>query len=197
MGSETNGTRGCPPTGTLLNAFALVIYIPGSLGSFLDDLRRELVPHDNPRAHVSVLPPRPLVAENEWEAAREQARTLAGRRAPFRVEATEIHVFPVTDVIYLEVGAGEAELRRMHEAMDSHRLAWQEPFPYHPHITLAQEVPGDRVQEMRELAETRWREFAGPKWFVAERVTFVRNSAGNHWVDLAEFPLGEVTPVRR
>ena len=197
MGSETNGTRGGAPARTLLNVFALVIYIPGPLGRFLDDLRRELVPNDNPRAHVSVLPPRPLAAESEWEAARDQARALAGRGAAFQVEATGVHVFPVTDVIYIDVGKGEAELRQMHEAMDSQRLAWQEPYPYHPHITLAQDVPGDRVREIQELAEARWREFDGPKWFVADRVTFVRNSTGNHWVDLAEFPLGEVTPVRR
>ena len=36
-----------------LNVFALVIYVPGPLGKFLDDLRRKLVPGCNPHAHVS------------------------------------------------------------------------------------------------------------------------------------------------
>jgi 2'-5' RNA ligase len=174
----------------------LVIYIPDPLGKFLDDLRRELVPHYDPRAHVSVLPPRPLVVENDWEAARDQARSLAELWAPFKLEATGIRVFPVTDVIYLEVGAGGPELCRMHAAMDSERLAWQEPFPYHPHITLAQEIPHARVQEVREAAAARWKEFAGERWFVADRVTFVRNSNGDHWVDLAEFALGGVPAAR-
>jgi 2'-5' RNA ligase len=196
MGSDANGTRSPVPAGDLPNVFALVIYIPNPLGEFLDDLRRELVPHYNPRAHVSVLPPRPLMVENDWESARDQARSLAELWAPFKLEATEIRVFPVTDVIYLEVGAGGSELRRMHAAMDSERLAWQEPFPYHPHITLAQEVSHDSVREMREVAAARWKEFVGERWFVAHRVTFVCNSNADHWVDLAEFSLGRVPAAR-
>src|SRR5262249_53680713 len=113
------------------------------------------------------------------------------------LEATAIRVFPVTDVIYIEVGAGEAQLRQMHAAMDSRKLAYQEPFPYHPHITLAQEVPHEKVEELRAIAEERWNQFQGPRWFTAGRATFVRNSVGNRWVDLAEFSLGTVPAGRR
>ena len=57
MGSVQNGGPCLVPEGQRLNVFALVVYIPDPLGRFLDDLRRELVPHYNPHAHVSVLPP--------------------------------------------------------------------------------------------------------------------------------------------
>jgi 2'-5' RNA ligase len=189
--------RSTVPPGDLLNVFALVIYIPDPLGKFLNDLRCELVPKDKPRAHVSVLPPRPLAAPNDWQGARDEARALAELWAPFKLEATAIRVFPVTDVIYIEVGAGEAQLRQMHAAMDSRKLAYQEPFPYHPHITLAQEVPHEKVEELRAIAEERWNQFQGPRWFTADRATFVRNSVGNRWVDLAEFSLGTVPAGRR
>ena len=43
-----------------LSQFALVAYIPDPLGRFLDDLRVELTPDCKPRAHVTILPPRPL-----------------------------------------------------------------------------------------------------------------------------------------
>ena len=190
MVSDENGVPCRPPLEERLNVFALVIYIPGPLGVFLDDLRRELVPSYNPHAHVSVLPPRPLSVN--WETASQQARELADSWAPFDVQLTSIQVFPVTDVIYIEVGSGTSELRRMHAAMNLTDLAFDEPFPYHPHVTLAQEVPHERVGEVCALAGRRWQEFQGPKVFRAERVTFVQNTLSNCWIDLAEYSLGAV-----
>ncbi|HWD00802.1 MAG TPA: 2'-5' RNA ligase family protein [Candidatus Sulfopaludibacter sp.] len=182
-----------PPLGERLNVFALVIYIPGPLGCFLDDLRRELVPHYNPHAHVSVLPPRPLTVD--WQTASAQARNLAGAWSPFEVELTCLQIFPVTDVIYIEIGAGASELRRMHAAMNLTDLGFNEPFPYHPHITVAQEIPRERVAEVRELAQRRWQEFDGPRSFLAERAAFVQNTHGNCWIDLEEYSLGAI-PAR-
>ncbi len=189
MGAESNGS-GAALLEDRLNVFALVIYIPGPLGAFLDDLRRELVPHYNPHAHVSVLPPRPLAVD--WRTASEQVRASSQSWDAFEVELTCLDIFRVTEVIYLEVGAGARELRHMHEALNSDALAFQDPFPYHPHITLAQEVPHERVAEVFALARRRWEEFSGPRSFRAERAVFVQSTIRNVWLDLAEFPLGSV-----
>ena len=185
-----NGGPSHIPAEERLNVYALVIYIPDPLGRSLDDLRRELVPHYNPHAHVSVLPPRPLAGD--WQAASAQARALTGSWAPFDVELTELHVFPVTDVLYLEVGAGASELRRMHAAMSADALQFMEPFPYHPHVTLAQEVPHENVPAMRELACRRWAEYRGNRTFRAEHAVLVQNTLDNRWIDLAEYSLGSV-----
>jgi len=190
MGVESNGRAAAIPLEDRLNVFALVIYIPGPLGAFLDDLRRELVPHYNPHAHVSVLPPRPLSVG--WQTASEQVRALSAAWQPFDVELTELDIFRVTDVIYLEVGAGAAELRRMHESVNTAALAFQDPFPYHPHVTLAQEVPHENVGEVFELARRRWRELRGTRSFRAERAVFVQNTVHNVWLDLADFALGSM-----
>jgi 2'-5' RNA ligase superfamily len=190
MGVDSNGRAAATPPEERLNIFALVIYIPGPLGKFLDDLRRELVPHYNPRAHVSVLPPRPLAVE--WQTASEQVRSLALTWEPFEVELTFLDIFRPTDVIYLEVGAGVGQLRRMHEAVNTGALAFQDPFPYHPHITLAQEVPHERVPEVFELATRRWKEFHGARSFKAESAVFVQNTIHDIWLDLADFPLGSL-----
>lgn len=173
-----------------LNLFALVIYVPDPLGRFLDNLRRELVPHDNPHAHVSVLPPRPLAGD--WRVASDQVRALTDERAPFEIELTDIRVFPVTDVVYLELGAGAAELRHLHGAMNRQALEFPEPFAYHPHLTLAQEIAHADVEAVRETAVRRWREFPGPRRFRAERAVLVQNTLHHHWIDLAEFALGAV-----
>jgi 2'-5' RNA ligase len=190
MGSSHNGVPGRVQAGGQLNVFALVIYVPEPLGLFLDDLRRELAPASNPHAHVSVLPPRPLAVG--WQAASVQARALTEAWAPFEIELTGLPVFPVTDVIYLEIGAGGAELRRMNAAMNTGDLEFEEPFPYHPHVTLAQEIPQPEVLAIHELAQRRWEEYRGSCVFRAERTVFVQNTLDNGWLDLAEYSLGAV-----
>lgn len=191
MGSEPQEAHSLVPAEEKLNIFALVIYIADPLGGFLDDLRRELVPHYNPHAHVSVLPPRLIPVE--WREAAEHARVLTEGWAPFDVELTEIGVFPVTNVVYVEVGKGAAELQSMHGAMNAGPLGFNEPFAYHPHVTLAQEIPLDRVTEVHELARRRWREFRGSRTFRAGHTTFVQNTLGNCWIDLAEYSLGAIS----
>jgi 2'-5' RNA ligase len=190
MGSESNGGPCRSFEGERLNVFALVIYIPPPLGQFLDDLRRELVPHYNPHAHVSVLPPRPLRVE--WETASGQARTLTEEQPPFEVELTSVQVFPKTDVIYLGIGSGGGELHELHRLMNSSALEFAEPYEYHPHITLAQCIPHEAVAEMAALAQHRWEEFNGPRSFRADRAVFVQNTSTNCWLDLAEYSLGAV-----
>jgi len=188
MGSESTERAVRVPPEERLNVFALVIYIPDPLGKFLDDLRRVLVPGCNPHAHVSLLPPRPLAVE--WQVASDKVRSVLHNRAPFEVELTKIEVFPVTDVIYISVGNGASELRQVHREMNSGPLEFQEPFSYHPHITLAQELPRENVAATTELAQRLWREYAGPRCFSANHAAFVQNSLGNYWIDLAEYSLG-------
>jgi 2'-5' RNA ligase len=190
MGFDPNEAHCRIPAEERLNVFALVIYIADPLGRFLDDLRRELAPEYNPHAHVSVLPPRTLPLD--WGEASEQARELTENWTPFEVELTEIDIFPVTNVVYVEVGKGGAELRNMHGAMNTGPLGFNEPFPYHPHVTLAQEIPPARVAEVHELARRRWREFRGGRAFRADRTTFVQSTLRNCWVDLAEYSLGAI-----
>jgi hypothetical protein len=190
MGSDSNG-RAVQSGGERQDLFALVIYIPDPLGQFLDDLRRELVPGCSPHAHVSVLPPRGLAVP--WDTASEQARGLTEGWAPFDIELAHVEIFPATEVVYIEIGRGAAEMRSLHSAMNTGALDWDEPFVYHPHITLAQDVPHEGVAELTETARRRWAEYRGARVFRAERAVFVQNVGANCWVDLAEYSLGAVT----
>jgi 2'-5' RNA ligase len=188
MGSQPNErSRGIPPE-ERLNIFALVIYIPGPLGKFLDDLRRELVPGCNPHAHISLLPPRPLAVD--WSVASQQVSAVLEHRAPFEIELTGIEMFPVTDVAYIGVGDGAAELRRIHTSLNAAALEFQDPFPYHPHITVAQELRREDVAAINEHARRRWQEFQGERRFEARDAVFVQNSLNNCWIDLAKYTLG-------
>lgn len=193
MGSDPTATQHRVPAEERLNIFALVIYIPGPLGRFLDDLRRELAPACNPHAHVSVLPPRSLAVD--WEEASDYVRGLLEPRPPFQVDLGNVNVFPVTNVTYLEVEKGAAELRSMHAAMIRGPLQFDEPFVYHPHITLAQEIPPEFAADVHETARRRWQEYRGVRSFYAEHAVFVRNTEDNCWIDLAEFHFGAI-PVK-
>ena len=195
MGFDTNGTPRRVSATQGLNVFALVIYIPNPLGRFLDDLRRELVPNCDPKAHVSVLPPRALSVS--WENASRQVRSLTECCAPFDIELTGIEVFPITNVIYLAIGEGTAQLFDMHASMNRNGLAFDEPFEYHPHVTLAQEISSGEVESLRETAARRWREFAGSHRFRAEKAVFVQNTLPNSWTDIDEFTLREAPETRR
>lgn len=180
MESEQDGIR--PQS-----LYALVIYLPDPLGPYLDDLRLEMVPGCNPHAHVSVLPPRPLPVAPE--AAIEEAQGIVGGFAPFDIELGRIEKFAVTDVIYISVEDGAGQLRQMHQSLNRGLLAYEEPFTYHPHVTLAQGIEADQVESLVELATRRWSEFRGPRRFRAEGAVVVRNTRGNRWIDLANGPL--------
>lgn len=177
-----------PPAWDRINSFALVTYIPEPLAGFLDRLRQELVPNCFLRAHVTMLPPRPLGSTPE--AAWEVVKSLVPRFAPFDIHLGNIDIFPVSDVIYVNVTTGREELKQMHEALNVDGFKCKEDFPYHPHVTLAQELKPDEVDELVSVARSRWAESNMQKTFRAEKMIFVQNTRRNQWVDLGECELG-------
>ena len=171
-----------------INSFALVSYIPEPLAGYLDRLRQELVPNCFLRAHVTILPPRPI--SSSPEAAWKTVQTLAPRFAPFDVEMTHVEVFPVSDVIHIGIGRGREDLERLHAELNVEGLEFAEPYPYHPHVTLAQDLKGDEVDELARVARARWAESDIPKIFRVEKVFFVQNTRRKQWLDLGESALG-------
>ena len=166
--------------------YAVVTYITGPLGAFVDQFRREADPSCNLQAHITLLAPRLLrgtPTARKW--IEEQVRGFE----PFEIEATEVDVFDLTRVIYLAVGDGGGELGRLNRALNSGPLRFAEPFPYCPHITLAQEYDGSGFSESLQLARHRWADFRYPRRFLIDRLTLVEGCATDGWVDLAEFRL--------
>lgn len=173
-----------------INLFALVVYIPDPLARFLDHLRKELVPGCLPRAHVTILPPRPLAVDAR--AAIDVARTQVSGFPSFEIAAGDVEIFPGTDVIYIGIKEGERELREMHQALNRGALAFKEPFEYHPHITLAQDLAPSQVQPLYDHARKTWDAFRHSKRLRAEQAFFVQSTVACTWVDLADFRLAGV-----
>lgn len=170
-----------------INQYAVVSYIPGKLGDFITSLRQELVNGCTARSHVTILPPRPLVALPELAEADLKVRS-SGFPA-FEMDIPRISVFKETSVIFAEVLRGRDCFFEMHNALNTGVLAFNEPFKYHPHVTLAQGLDPAIVAECYELAKRRWEESAPRSTTWIENLTFVQNTNVNRWLDLAEFDL--------
>lgn len=175
------------------NQYALVSYIPDPLGVFLDRLRLELVPGCSPHAHVTILPPRPICASQEQAASEIMAE--ASDVPGFEVVLGNVEVFPVSKVIYIGLKQGEEQLREMYRMLNRGAVAYDEPFPYHPHVTLAQNFPLDQVDRLHDLASRRWAEYKHTRRFTVDALDFVKNLYGNSWADLTNVHLKKPTLV--
>jgi 2'-5' RNA ligase len=173
--------------GERINSFALVSYLPDPLADYLNRLRYELAPHCLAKAHVTVLPPRPLTGSPD-EAWQQMQQSLQDFQ-PFHVELAEVAIFPISQAIYIAIKSGAQELGRMHSALNVDGLAFDEPFEYRPHLTLAQDLPPEQIARGMELAAERWGEFPYPRGFTVDRLTFVQNTLENLWADLAAMDL--------
>ncbi len=175
-----------PGSPEMTNVYALVTYLPEPLGSFLNELRAELVPGCDLRAHITVLPPRSLESESlAWEQLRTDSRLFA----PLSIELGEVEVFPETLVIFLSIRSGGEQLHQMHERLSRGALSFNEPFVYHPHITLAQGLMPDVVAARKAVAVERWRQYGGPRHFELNVMTFVRSADRVDWLDLGQIAL--------
>ena len=170
-----------------INQYALVTYLPDEQGCYLDQLRRDLVAQCNARSHLSLLPPRPLQAPS-FEAE-SQIQHTSRMTQPFVVAVGGVSVFPKTSVIYLELNSGQGDLAKLHDQLSAGALAFDEPFPFHPHITLAQNFDSETLAERLALAQERWAAYRGPREFLLDRLVFVQNSENNCWMDLRAFEL--------
>jgi 2'-5' RNA ligase len=173
--------------------FALVAYIPDPLARFLDDLRLELTPGSKPHAHVTILPPRPL--DGDLSSTLRQISQDIRCASPFRIELSEIEVFDASHVIYLGLTRGTGELRQLYRGLNCGCLKYTEPFPYHPHTTIAQNIRPEDAVGMASIARQRWAQYKGPRSFTVSMLSFVQHVTLSVWEDVAELPLGIEVPV--
>jgi 2'-5' RNA ligase len=170
--------------------YALVAYVRSSIGEFVENLRQELHP-DLPQfaAHLTLLPPRPLHG-TETEALQVLAR-ICGRIEPFEVTLGEMETFvPSTPTVYIRVAHAAARLCELHDQLNTQVLSFAEEWPYTPHLTIAKMHSESAAERALQLGRERWRQYAGSRRILVDRLTFVREDAENCWVDLAPLPLG-------
>lgn len=169
--------------------YALVGYVKGPAGEFVESLRRELHP-DLPHlaAHLTILPPRLL--QGRESSALQFLEQVCGNEEPFAVNLGSVETFaPVTPTVFIRVDAS-ARMCDLHSRLNVGTLAFKEQWPYIPHLTVVKMSTEQSAQYACETARARWAQYAGSRHILLEKLTFVREDAQNCWVDLAPVPLG-------
>ena len=96
-------------------------------------------------AHITLLPPT-AVAEDGLDLVEEHlARAAAGGRG-FEIELRGTGTFrPVSPVVFVALSAGISGCEQLEARVRSGLLGREVEFPYHPHVTVAHDLPDEML----------------------------------------------------
>jgi 2'-5' RNA ligase len=105
-------------------------------------------------AHVTLLPPTVTDAET-LEKFTTHLEEVSARTEPFSMVLRGTGTFrPVSPVVFVQVSRGIAECEMLERAVRSGPVDRIVEFHYHPHVTVAQDVPDASLDlAFRELAD--------------------------------------------
>jgi 2'-5' RNA ligase len=96
--------------------------------------------------HITLLPPTP-VAPRDMPVVEEHLRKVAESERAFEVHLRGTGTFyPVSPVVFVSVALGISECERVESAVRSGPLDRDLHFPYHPHVTIAHDLPQDVLE---------------------------------------------------
>lgn len=134
--------------------------------------------------HVTLLPPTRVPAAAMPEIEDHLAEAAAGC-PPFEIHLSGTGTFrPVSDVVFVVVAAGIAQCERLESAVRSGPLARETRFPYHPHVTVAHDIPPDGLDRAYAGLAGFEARFTVPAFTVFEQVT------DGVWTPKKDFELG-------
>ena len=168
--------------------YAAVAYVRSPVGIFVEELRRELHPaHTHADAHLTVLPPRPLRGTEPQALGvfREVCQTVTA----FEITMGDVESFvPITPTVFLRVARGAYRMRELHNLLNQGALAYEEPWPYMPHLTIVKTDTVEEARKVEAIARQRWQANFGTRVVRIDSLTFVKG-IGERWLDLEAVPL--------
>ncbi|WP_130331487.1 2'-5' RNA ligase family protein [Micromonospora kangleipakensis] len=175
---------GVPDAGDTIQ-IGIAVDIPEPWGGMLTRRRVEAGDPQAVPAHVTLLGPTeiPVAA---LPAVEKHLAEVASAHLPFTLHLRGTGTFrPVTQVVFVAVAAGISECELLASAIRSapelHREA---RFPYHPHVTVAQDVAPEALDRAYEdLAD-----FSA--LFEVEAFTLFSHSGQTRWQPRRDFRLG-------
>jgi 2'-5' RNA ligase len=174
---------GCGPQEVRIG---VVVDIPEPWAS---DLRRARASYNDPLAatvpaHVTIIPPTTVDRERLDVLGEHLSACCAAARA-FRMRLRGTGTFrPVSPVVFVALAEGISGCEQLHRALRSGCLDRPAPFPYHPHVTVAQEVEEkDLDRAFKELADF-------DEVFEVTSLALYFQSDDGAWVRVRSFPLG-------
>jgi 2'-5' RNA ligase len=171
-----------PPETAVLG---IVVPIPEPWAQLFVDWRSKV---GDPQAalvppHVTLLPPTQIAGAERPEITRHLGE-VARCHAPFDMHLAGTGTFrPVSDVVFVAVARGIGNCELIANDIRSGPLARSLSFPYHPHVTVAHDVPPD----MLELAYSGLADVSAE--FRVEAFTEFEQTPTGAWVVAREYPL--------
>ncbi|GAA1805936.1 2'-5' RNA ligase family protein [Planosporangium flavigriseum] len=136
-------------------------------------------------AHVTLLGPTEIEAADLAVIERRLAE-IAAARPPFTLHLRGTGTFrPITEVVFVAVAAGISECEQLNAAIqDIDVIDRANKFPYHPHVTVAQDVPSAQLDAVfRNLAGFEAR-------FPVKGFTLFEHGSGGRWRQHRDYVLG-------
>jgi len=165
----------------------VAIDIPDPWGAALTERRAEA---GDPQAayvpaHLTLLGPTEI-DPGALPAVEEHLARIAAAHPPYALHLRGTGTFrPVTEVVFVAVAAGISECELLAGAIGAApQLRRVTRFPYHPHVTVAQDVSPEALDKVYDdLADFSAR-------FEVERFTLFSHSGADRWRPRRDFVLG-------
>jgi 2'-5' RNA ligase len=168
----------------------VAIAIPDPYGTALQAFRES---YGDPLAtaiptHVTLLPPTE-VHDNDLTAIEEHLRKVALAEEPFELHLRGTGSFrPVSPVVFVQLAGGIADCERIEAQVRSGPLSRELSFYYHPHVTVAHDLPDDVLERAyTELASYDAR-------FSVWGFSLYEHGADGVWRPQRDFPFGRPLP---
>ncbi|WP_236862779.1 2'-5' RNA ligase family protein [Brevibacterium daeguense] len=142
------------------------------------DERGESVP-----THITLVPPMEIPVEST-PGVRGHVRAVANETSPFVIQLRGTGTFlPTSPVVFIAVSRGISECQTLSERLRHGVLNQALAYPYHPHVTIAQELPEEALEQAYQEAAQFTARFMvhgfgvyfhdeGGRWQLFDRVPF-------------------------
>jgi 2'-5' RNA ligase len=160
--------------------------IPEPYGSQLQEWRERLGDPNAERIvpHVTLLPPTPVAPETLPEIE-EHLRTVAASFEPFDIRLRGSATFlPISPVVFVPLVLGIAECEQLERAVRSGPLCRTIGYPYHPHVTVAHDLPAEALD--RAYVEMSSYDASFRAW----GLTLFEQGPDQHWRPQRDFTFG-------
>jgi 2'-5' RNA ligase len=134
--------------------------------------------------HVTLLPPTPVRADGLDEIERHlRAIAVSERSFPIRLRGTATFR-PVSPVVFIALADGIGACEQIERRVRSGPLTRELHFPYHPHVTVAHDLPDDILDRaFKELADYDAR-------FLVWGFSLYEHGIDGVWRPQRDFPFG-------
>jgi len=93
--------------------------------------------------HITLVPPTEI-DEADLDSVSAHLQAAAAKQEPYRVSLRGTGTFrPVSPVVFVGVVEGIAGCELLADSIRTGPLAVEANFPYHPHVTIAHDLPGE------------------------------------------------------